>query len=125
MRSRDRVPARRMIVSMGTFIQMLAIMIPIIPVGWSTNQALGSVRSPKERPALFTRPTVALKNQANWKPTRTGANIIGIISSVRMIPCPREISAINCDNASAMKKLRLTVTVRKMIVLPSGLTTSV
>ena len=41
---------------------------------------------PRDSNALFTRPTVALKNQANWKPMSTGANIIGIISSVRAGP---------------------------------------
>ena len=32
---------------------------------------------------LFTRPTWALKNHLNWKPTRMGANIMGIIIRVR------------------------------------------
>ena len=44
---------------------LLAIIIAIMPVGWSTNQGFGSERIPIESSALLTKPTVALKNQAN------------------------------------------------------------
>ena len=63
----------------GTVIQIEASISDIIPEGSLIRNGMGSAMMPRLSSALLTNPTVALKNQANWKPMSTGANIIGII----------------------------------------------
>ena len=75
-----------MIVTTGTVIQIVASIREIMPLGSSIRNGMGLDSNPSDRRALLTRPTVALKNQANWNPISTGANIIGIIRSVRAGP---------------------------------------
>ena len=81
---------------------------------------MGSEISPSDSRALLTRPTVALKNQANWKPIRTGANIIGIISSTRAGPTAYVMRARIIARPKPMKSDTFTVTVMKMTVLTTA-----
>ena len=99
---KDKVPASSMIVITGIFIQIEAMMMVIMPNGTSTSQAICpcSWIKPTLIRKLLTSPTLALKNQRNWKPTRMGANIIGTISSVRSRLCPIVTRAINWDRDS-------------------------
>ena len=82
---------------------------------------MGSEMSPSVIRALFTSPTVALKNQENWKPTSTGANIIGIISSTRAGPSAKVMRASSMANPNPMINEPFTVTTMNRMVLPSAL----
>ncbi len=91
-----------------------------MPVGSSTSQATGSDINPRVRKALFTRPTVALKNQANWKPISTGANIMGIISNTRTGPMAKVIRASIMASPKPMNTAALTVTSMNRTVFQSA-----
>ncbi len=81
---------------------------------------MGSEMSPRVSRALFTRPTVALKNQANWKPMSTGANIMGIMSRTRTGPMAKVMRASSMASPKPMTSDAFTVTAMNRMVFQSA-----